>query len=119
MSNLPSPSIEVSLCTKPSNDKPWLHWRNLPDVHADVMIISSYGQAASVTVSEKLVHQESSTKDKMELAREELAYIQNNYKMDDKRHVVHCYIDHEEKQPKDYYLEIIRKFFIECKRQLG
>ena len=116
-------TIEVSMCTNPSNDKPWLHWRNLPDVDADVMIISSYIMHNSViidmTVSKKLI-QQGCSKDRLELAREEMDCIQDIYKQDDKRHVVYCHSEpHKAEQSKDYNLQRIRQFLMECERKLG
>ena len=121
-SNSKADGIDIMQCTEPDNDKPWRGWRFLPDVDADVMIISSYGEVYPpiVSVARKLVPHDSTSR--LILARQEYDCILDLYKQANKRHITYCYPDHDHGSPqasKEYYLDRIKKLLMECKRELG
>ena len=124
MSSYIVPNTTTLSADEPDNDKPWRGWRYLPPTGSDLMIISSYGgtHPQHVKVAEKLIPADctSTSTDRLVLAREELDYILDLYKQEEKRHLVYCYNDHGGLQmSREYYLQRIRKLFTESEREGG
>ena len=125
MSDNPSSStsnskVDVGVLCK-LTDEPWRGWRVLPSVDRDVMIISSYGEVypPNVSVARKLVPRDSTT-NRLILARQEYDCILDLYKQDGTIHLTYCYTDHGSLQgSKGYYLELLKKLLMECKREGG
>ena len=110
----------LTTCTEPDNDKPWRGWRHLPNCHADMMIVSSYGDVYPQHVSVARKQAPPNTDNRLVLAREELDCILDLYKLDEKRHIFCCCTDHGSVQfSKDYYLQRMRKLLMESKKEWG
>ena len=93
-------------------------WEFLPLADANLMIISSYGDVypSDVAVAKKLVPHNST--DRLMLARQELDHLQHLYQQAENRHMMYCYSDHGAVQfNKDYYLEQMEKFLMECRNR--
>ena len=119
--NLSLGGIDHTMCTEPDNDKPWRGLRYLPDVDADVMIVSSYGHVypQHVKIAEKLAPSDCTT-DRLVLAREELDCLLDLYKQAVRRHLAYCYPDHGGLQmSKDYYLQRMKKLLMESEKKWG